>query len=317
MTAEGRRWLVSVAVLAAVGAAAAWLLIGQGDDEDESGPASAGVSLAKLKTIAATVPHPVYWAGPRPGMKYELTRTQDGRIYIRYLPRGTKVGSSRGDFLTVGTYPQEKAFATLKATAREQQVRTVRLGGGGLAFRDRNRPTSVYAAYPSSDYQIEVFQPSGKGALGLVREGKLVPLVAPKSQTASLQQLNALAATLRHPLYWVGPQPKTTYELTRTKDGGAYIRYLPPDVEAGSNDTYLTVGTYPQRNAFANVKARAAKLQVTTIRLPGGGLAYIDKNHPTSAYLAYPDGKVQVEVYSPDAAQTERLVTGGAIKPVG
>jgi hypothetical protein len=34
------------------------------------------------------VKHPVYWAGPRPSYTYELTRTSDGRIFVRYLPTG-------------------------------------------------------------------------------------------------------------------------------------------------------------------------------------------------------------------------------------
>ncbi len=297
-------------------AVAAWVLLGRGD-EDDSRSASAGVSLPRLKQIVAGIPHPVYWAGPRRGTKYELTRTQDGRTYIRYLPRGTEVGSPREDFLTVGTYPQDKAFETLKATARQQHAETIRLGGGGLAFRDENRPASVYAAYPSSDYQIEIFQPSGDSALGLVRAGKLVPLVAPRSTAASLEQLNALAATLSHPVYWAGPQPGTTYELTRTKGGRVYIRYLPQGVRVGTSDRYLTIGTYPQRNALANAKARAAKLGATTIELADGGLAYIDKDRPTSAYIAYPDGEVQVEVFAPDPARTEDLVTGGAIQALG
>jgi hypothetical protein len=316
MTAQARRRLVSGAVVAAVVAVAAWLIIGRGGDDDDAGPASAGVSLGKLKQIAATIPHPVYWAGPRPGMKYELTRTQDGRIYIRYLPRGTDVGSSRGEFLTVGTYPQDNAFGTLKATARKQDVATIPLGEGGLAFRDKTRPASVYAAYPSSDYQIEVFHPSGTRALALVRAGRLVPLVAPTSRKASVDELRALAATLSHPVYWLGPRADSTYELTRTKDGRVYIRYLPPGVAVGSVKPYLTVATYPQRNAFASVKRRAANLKATPIDLADGGVAYIDTKRPTSAYIAYPDGKVQIEVFAPDAGQTESVVTGGEIQPL-
>jgi hypothetical protein len=318
MTVDGRRLLLVAAAVVAVIAVAAWLLIGRGDgDEDEGAPASAGVSLGKLKQIAATIPHPVYWAGSRSGTTYELTRTQDGRVYIRYLPLGTEPGSSRGDFLTIGTYPQDKAFSTLKATARKQGASTIRLGGGGLAFRDVNRPSSVYAAYPGSDYQIEVFDPSGAKALQLVRAGKVAPLVRPASRAASVQQLDALPATLGHPVYWAGARGGATYELTQTRSGRVFIRYLPPDARVGTSVGYLTVGTYPQQNAFANVKARAAKLQATTIKLARGGLAYIDTKRPTSAYLAYPDGKVQVEVYSPEAKETERLVTGGAIRPVG
>ena len=59
---------------------------------------AAGVSLQRLHAIAAAVPHPVYWVGARSGSTYELTQTDDGRTYIRYLPAGTRVGAVAGGF---------------------------------------------------------------------------------------------------------------------------------------------------------------------------------------------------------------------------
>jgi len=315
----GRKLVAALALVAVAVAILVWLLV-RDDGTERSSPKRAtatGVSLEKLNAIAATVPHPVYWAGAQPGSTYELTRTGDGRIYIRYLPRGTKPGSARGDFLTVGTYPQQNAFETLKATATAQDAETIPLSGRGLAFQDSNRPTSVYAAYPGSDYQVEVFAPSGGRALELVRAGKLAPLVTPASRAASRAQLRSLASALGHPVYWAGARRDTTYELTRTKDGRVYVRYLPRGVRIGDNSArYDTVGTYPQRDTFTNLTAAAAKLQATVFDLPGGGRAYIDTKRPTSAYLAYPGADVQVEVYTPDPAKTEQLVTSREIRPV-
>jgi hypothetical protein len=316
----GRKLVAALALVAVAVAILVWLLVrDDGTERSSSKRATAtGVSLAKLNAIAATVPHPVYWAGAQPGSTYELTRTGDGRIYIRYLPPGTKPGSARGDFLTVGTYPQHDAFETLQATARAQHAATIPLSGGGLAFQDSNRPTSVYAAYPGSDYQVEVFSPSGGRALELVRARKLAPLVAPASRAASRTQLRSLASALGHPVYWAGARRNTTYELTRTKDGRVYVRYLPRGVRVGDKSArYDTVGTYPQRDTFTNLTAAAAKLQATVFDLPGGGRAYIDTKRPASAYLAYPGADVQVEVYTPDPAKTERLVTSREIRPVG
>lgn len=308
--------MVAAALVAAL--VVVWVLVGDDNQAQRARAPAVGVSLQKLNAIAATIPHPVYWAGAQPRNTYEFTRTEDDRIYIRYLPPGTKVGSPRGDFLSVGTYPQDRAFETLKATAKKQGASTIPLSAGGLAFQDKNRPTSVYAAYPGSDYQIEVFEPSGDRALQLVRAGKLVALARPASQAASAAELKALVARLGHPIYWAGARAKTTYELTRTKSGRIYIRYLPPGVRVGNSSAdYVTVGTYPHRNAFAALKASAAKVQATPIELPGGGLAYIDTKRPTSAYLAYPDAAVQVEVYTPDPKRTERLVTSREIEPVG
>lgn len=312
--------LLALAAAAAVVALVIWLLAGRDDDRgaQPSRATAAGVSLGRLNALAAAVPHPVYWAGPQPRSTYEFTQTPDGRIYIRYLPPGTKVGSPRGDFLTVGTYPQPRAFETLEATARRQGTATIRLDGGGRAFRDENRPTSVYAAYPGSDYQIEVYEPSGDRALRLVRDGKLSALVKPSSERASEAELRSLEAELGHPIYWAGPDSGSRYELTRTKDGRIYVRYLPSGVRVGDpRADFVTVATYPQRNALASLEASAAKIQATTIDLPGGGRAYIDTTRPTSAYAAFPDADVQVEVYTPDPERTERLVTSREIEPVG
>jgi hypothetical protein len=313
--------LIGGLAVVAVVAVLVWRFAGGGDDEDQAEPrraTAAGMSLQKLRATAATIPHPVYWAGPRQGQTYEFSQTKDGRTYVRYLPEGTKVGSPRGDFLTVGTYPQEKAFDTLKATAKKQGAATIELRAGGIAFQDENRPTSVYAAYPGSDYQVEVFEPSGGRALRLVKAGKLTALAKPASRTVSAAELRALADELGHPIYWAGADPESTYELTRTRDGRVYVRYLPPGVRAGdSRADYLTVGTYPQRNAVAQLKARAARLQVTTIDVPEGGFAYIDKDRPTSAYIAYPGLDLQVEIYAPDSQETEDILTGRRIRPVG
>jgi hypothetical protein len=306
-------------LLVVVAALVVWLLIGRGRDETTppTRATAAGLSLQRLNATAAAIPHPVYWVGPRSKHTYEFTQTKDGRIYIRYLPPGTKVGSDRGDFLTIGTYPLKQAFDTLRATARKQGAATIRLEGGGLAFQDENSPTSIYAAYPGSDFEIEVFEPSGGQARELVRGGNLAPLVKPSSRAASVPELRALATELGHPIYWAGPAHNRTYELTRTEDDRVYIRYLPPGVQPGAGGaTYVTVGTYPQRNAFTLLKARAAKLQATPIKLPGGGVAYIDTSRPASAYLAYPDDDLQVEIYTPDPAETERLLTSREIVPV-
>jgi len=294
------------------------VLLGGGKDQSRATRApAAGVSLRQLNAVASAIPHPVYWAGAQAATTYELTRTKDGRVYIRYLPPGTKVGTPRGDYLTVGTYPQANALETLKATAKKQGVSTIKLSGGGLAFQDAQRPTSVYAAYPSSDYQIEVFQPSATQALKLVKAGKVAPLVKPASAAASVAQLTTLATRLGHPIYWAGARAKGTYELTRTNNGRVFIRYLPAGAHVGdSNPDYVTVGTYPQANALAALKATAAQTKARTFKVAGGGTAYVDTAHPTSTYIAYPGQDLQVELYAPDATQGQKLIAQGKIAPV-
>jgi hypothetical protein len=311
---------LALAILVAV---VVWLLV-RGDDgssRPRRAPAQAA-SIRALNAFASSVGHPVYWAGSQPRFTYELSRTKDGRIYIRYLPPGVKLGDRRPNYLTVGTYPQRRAFATLHATAKKQKARTIPLTGGGLAFQDKNRPTSVYLAYPGLEYQIEVFDPTPARARKLVASEQIKPMGAPPrtpagSAAASVQQLKALAVKLGHPIYWAGAEPNDTYELTRTKDGSVYVRYLPQGISVGDRrPNYLTIGTYPQKSALEILKSTAAKNQVPTMNVDNGGLAFVDKKHPTSVYIAYPNADFQIEVYDPAPGRARQLVTSGQVRPV-
>lgn len=282
-----------------------------------------GVSVSKLTSLSASLGHPIYWAGAEQGNTYELSRTKDGRVYIRYLPAGAKVGDPKPNYLAVGTYPQANAFAVLTATAKKQGVATMSLRGGGLAFVDKTHPTSVYLAYPGSAYQIEVYDPSPARARRLVVSGKVVPVGIAAAghsgaRAASVAQIKALATQVGHPIMWAGPEAGATYELTQTTDGRIYVRYLPAGVKVGDQrPNYLTVGTYPQANALAVLKASATKSKAETIKLAGGALASIDKTKPTSVYLARPGDAFQVEVYDPSASKARHLVAAGRIVPVG
>jgi hypothetical protein len=299
-----------------------WLLV-RDDGGSTVGKAPAhGVSIRDLAALPRTVHHPVYWAGPQPGMTYELSRTKDGRIYVRYLPPKVKVGTAKPSYLTVGTYPQPHAFATLRATAKKQRSRTIRVAGGGLAFQYRDKPTSVYLAYPGSDFQIEVFHPSAARALQLVASGHVKPVGTPPvtpagATTVSVQELKDLAVKLGHPVYWAGEQSGYRYELTRTRDGSVYVRYLPQGASVGERQPdYLTVGTYPQKGALRILKATATKNHVPILELGNNGLAFVDAKHPTSVYVAYPSIDLQVEVYDPSPKRARQLVTSGQIAPV-
>jgi hypothetical protein len=136
----------------------------------------AGVSESQLKALAAQSNTPIYWAGPKPGT-YELTRTTDGRIYVRYLSSTANVGDRTPNYLTVGTYPTKQAFAEIKrAGAREGGV-SVKIDHGGLLVFNAGSPKSVYFSYPKSGYQVEVYDPSPQQARALVLDGKITPII--------------------------------------------------------------------------------------------------------------------------------------------
>jgi hypothetical protein len=130
------------------------------------------VRPAGLEALAGELGHPVYWAGRRAGAGLELTR-RGGNVFVRYLPAGARVGEER-PLLTVATYPLADAFAATRSAATGGVP--VPVGGGGIAFYSRERPTSVYLAYPGSEVQVEVFSPSARQARDLVASGAVTPV---------------------------------------------------------------------------------------------------------------------------------------------
>lgn len=166
--------------LVAVGLAAflvSWVAMSRGDDTPSvPGSGTSAASESELKALADSVSHPVYWAGPKEGYTYELTRTTNGLVYLRYLPKGTEVGDSRSRYLTVGTYPRAGAYAELQRAAKAKGAVSLKVGGDGLAVFSQARPTSVYLGYPDAKYQVEVFHPSPDEARRLALSGQIVPV---------------------------------------------------------------------------------------------------------------------------------------------
>jgi hypothetical protein len=137
--------------------------------------APASVSASQLKELATQSDLPVYWAGSKQGA-YELTRTADGRVYIRYLPSADKVGDQAPDYLTIGTYPTKEAFSAIKRAATRQGGVSVNIEHGGLLVFNDKTPKSVYFSYPKSGYQVEVYDPSPLEARALVLDGSIKPI---------------------------------------------------------------------------------------------------------------------------------------------
>ena len=104
-----------IALLAILGVVL-WLVLRGGTETSSSQAPAAAASFRRLSQFASSVGHPVYWAGLQPRFTYELSHTKDGRVYIRYLPPGVKVGNRNPNYLTVGTYPLRNAFADEVAT---------------------------------------------------------------------------------------------------------------------------------------------------------------------------------------------------------
>ena len=161
-----------------------WLLFIKGDGDDGSqtaaAPETSGRSVAlvpesDLLEALEGVGYPVYWAGARLGVEYEVLRLPEGRTYIRYLPEGEKVESER-PFLTVGSYEQPGALKSIRNLGSKPGAILVSIPGGGSAYAEGTDATSAYMAFPGVDTQIEVFDPQGGKALRLIRSGAIVPV---------------------------------------------------------------------------------------------------------------------------------------------
>jgi len=133
----------------------------------------------------------------------------------------------------------------------------------------------------------------------------------------SQSQLERLASTVEHPLYWAGPKAGYSYEATVTRGGRFYIRYLPSGTRAGDpRASFLVVGTYTEPGSFVDLKRAAKQNGSVLVGIDRGGIVVFSSQRPTSVYFSYPGAKYQVEVYSPSGNAARSLVLGGKITPI-
>lgn len=150
-----------------------------------------------------------------------------------------------------------------------------------------------------------------------IREGDDSADSGPNSTPATVSDLQNLSADVNHPVYWAGPRPDTTYEVTRTGRGDVFIRYLPQGVDVGDErPNYLTVGTYPFKRAYQTLQQSAERQGTRTGTLPDNGIYVIGPERPNSVYVAYRGEDLQIEVYAPSSRRARQLVTSGRIRPL-
>jgi hypothetical protein len=160
-----------------------WLLVRGGGGSSTTTPSlpalpdvgPTAVSVVQLGTYSGKAGHPIYWAGPVPNTQYELTQTSGGSIYIRYLPQGVPVGTKALHTL-VGSYPVTNAYKVLQGLAKKSGETSFTAPGSGIVVYSQSSPTNVYLAYPGSNVQIEVFDPSPKRARSLITSGQIAPV---------------------------------------------------------------------------------------------------------------------------------------------
>jgi hypothetical protein len=141
---------------------ALWLR-GDGNDFKLELGVPTAASARDLRAFASPG-RPVYWVGPPNSGTLEVTRTSGGAIYVRYLPAGVAVGDSAPSYTTVGTYSKPDAYKAMQTSARAPGYKKLQGANGGLVVWRAAQATSVYLAFPETDYLIEVFDPSPRRA---------------------------------------------------------------------------------------------------------------------------------------------------------
>lgn len=142
--------------------------------ESTSPGAAEIVSPDSLRETASEAATPIYWAGEQDETELELSRPDKERTYVRYLTGDAEAGDKRSDFLTVGTYAQPNAVASLRRQAKRSGGTLGHAPNNATVYYDRGNAQSVYLAYPGSPVEVEVFDPSFKRALQLVDSGQIV-----------------------------------------------------------------------------------------------------------------------------------------------
>lgn len=132
------------------------------------------------------------------------------------------------------------------------------------------------------------------------------------------EELEELAASAGHAVYWAGEMPGKEIEASETSEGDFQVRYLDEGTEAGGGGAgVLTIGSYPLPDPVAAVEGFAARKGSLTRHSADGREVVTNAEKPTSVYFAGSDGSVQVEVYDPNAQRAMNLALSAKVRPVG
>jgi hypothetical protein len=178
----GRPWVLRglVIALAVVVGVVAYLATSGGDDEEPAAAPQAGeariVSEEELADIASTAEYPVYWAGQLTDAELEVTDSGEAGVLVRYLLEDDDVGDALPGRIAVGSYPLADPQKALDNFAGRPGATVSDVPGVGKVVSNAQAASSVYFVDPENKVQVEVYAPSPKRAMSLVRSGQVVPV---------------------------------------------------------------------------------------------------------------------------------------------
>jgi len=167
-------------VLAVVVGVVLWLVLGHSSKHHKKknnnpalGIPATAFNAANLKAESYVINTKFFWAGKKPGYKYEFTRDNRGYLYVRYLPAAVHVGAKGAHYLIVATYPVTGAYQALKAQAGKKAVSGP---DGSIVYIRPSDHRSVLMAFPGVNDQIEIFDPSPPVAISTAESRKIKPI---------------------------------------------------------------------------------------------------------------------------------------------
>jgi hypothetical protein len=181
----GRPWVLRgiVIALAVVVGVVAYVATSGGDDDEpvttaqgarEVGEAEI-VSEEELADVASTAETPVYWAGEMDDTELELTE-EEGNFLVRYLEGDDEPGGALAKRIAIGSYALPNPRKALNTFAETPGATVTNVEGVGKVVISPEAQKNVYFVDPDNEVQVEVYAPTSKEAIGLVRSGEVQPV---------------------------------------------------------------------------------------------------------------------------------------------
>jgi len=127
----------------------------------------------ELREIVSQLGQIIYWAGPMANAKYTLN-VNDTAAFVRYLPEGEGVEDTGMNYLVIATYEVNGAFEAVRTAGNEQDGISISNSDGAAVYYNKSNPNNVYIAYPNTNFQIEIFDPSVDRALQIATSPGLI-----------------------------------------------------------------------------------------------------------------------------------------------
>lgn len=177
----GRPWVLRglVIALAIVVGVVAYVVTSGGEEDGEPAATQEAaeariVSEDELADAASTSETPIYWAGEMADTQIELTE-EGPSVLVRYLEEDDEPGA-QVQRVTVGTYALPNPRKALNTFAKTPGATVTNVEGIGKVVINPQARKNVYFVDPDDEVQVEVYAPSAKEAIGLVRSGQVQPV---------------------------------------------------------------------------------------------------------------------------------------------